>query len=566
MKKIFLTLVALTLTLAGTLAGAAPAFAGVNDFYFSNSTFDYYLSKNTDNSSHMRVVEVLTAVFPEIDQNHGIERCIPTEYRGVGILNTSSFTVTRNGIKENYSINTDDGLACFRIGNASSYVRGAQVYEMTYQLDNVILQPDDSPNQELYWDTNGTGWYQQFNHLTATVHLADDVASDFLNKTSCYVGRYGTSGSTAISRCTTTVSESGKTIVFSTDSLERTENLTFDLEFKPDTFYVKKDIKPYIVGAITCGSIIAIIVKTVSTRKKAKERNASKISVANNPKPVQYTPPANLSVAQAHEIWMSSIATDSKVASLMELAVRHKIELEKFERESKFLKIKSKAWKIHVKNLHDISREQLIVLQILNGGSNVKSGDVIEVKTQSYSSKLSSLSMQYSQDIRADLRTKGLLELPDNQKHYMLAAKYNKYEARTIKGIETSNYLDGLREYINLAEKDRIKFLHSVKGADTSNQGIVKLYEKLLPYAIIFGCESSWLDELNKYYQLPDVEEPDWLATGLILSSSDFSSFSASTTSSVASGTVASDSGGSSGGGGGGFSGGGGGGGGGGGW
>ncbi|MBR5389556.1 DUF2207 domain-containing protein [Candidatus Saccharibacteria bacterium] len=566
MKKLFLALSTSTLILAGALIGTTPTFASTNDFYFSDSTFDYYLSKNADNSSHMRVKEVLTAVFPDYDQNHGIERCIPTEYRGVNILDTSSFYVARNGVKENYSTNTDDGLACFRIGNASTYVHGTQIYEITYNLDNVILQPNDSTNQELYWDTNGTGWYQQFDKLTATVHLSDDVASAFLNKTSCYVGRYGTAGQTAMSRCTTDISESGKTIIFSTNSLAATENLTLNIEFKPETFYVKKDLKPYIAGALTIGAIAGIVARSIHTKKKAKERNADKISAADEPKPVQYTPRADLSVAQAKEVWMSSSSADSKVASLMELAVRHHIELEKFERESKFLKIKSNAWKIHVKSLNGVSREQTIVLQILNGGSTVKDGDIIEVKNQSYSSKLASLATQYTKDIKADLRAKGLFESEGNQKHYVLASKYNKYEERTINGIKASNYFDGLKEYVELAEKDRIKFLHSVKGADVSNAGIVKLYEKLLPYAIIFGCEDSWLEELNKYYQLPDVEEPDWLTTGLLLSSSDFRSFSTSTMSSVASATVSSDSGGSSGGGGGGFSGGGGGGGGGGGW
>ena len=308
--------------------------------------------------------------------------------------------------------------------------------------------------------------------------------------------------------------------------------------------------------------------KSIHTKKKAKERNADKISAANKPKPVQYTPHPNLSIAQAKAIWMEprSYYADSKVASLMELAVRHHIELEKYEKESRFLKIKSNAWKIHVKTLNNVPQEQMLVLRILNGGSTVKDGDTIEVKTQSYSSKVASLATSYNTTVTNALETKGLFEPAKNQKHYILASKYNKYEKRTIKGIEASNYLDGLKEYIDLAEKDRIKFLHSVKGADISHAGIVKLYEKLLPYAIIFGCEDSWLEELNKYYQLPDVEEPDWLATGLILSANDFKSFSTSTMSSVSSATVTSDSGGSSGGGGGGFSGGGGGGGGGGGW
>ena len=48
-----------------------------DDFYFEDFTADYYLTKLDDNTSSLHVKEVLTAVFPESDQNHGITRDIP---------------------------------------------------------------------------------------------------------------------------------------------------------------------------------------------------------------------------------------------------------------------------------------------------------------------------------------------------------------------------------------------------------------------------------------------------------------------------------------------------------
>ena len=54
------------------------AFAkNVNDFYFEDFTADYYLNKTEDGISTLRVVESLTAVFPEYKQNKGIIRNIP---------------------------------------------------------------------------------------------------------------------------------------------------------------------------------------------------------------------------------------------------------------------------------------------------------------------------------------------------------------------------------------------------------------------------------------------------------------------------------------------------------
>ena len=124
----------------------------------------------------------------------------------------------------------------------------------------------------------------------------------------------------------------------------------------------------------------------------------------------------------------------------------------------------------------------------------------------------------------------------------------------TNQGLEQANYLAGLEIYIKMAEADRIKLLQSTKGADTSNQGIVKLYEKLLPYAIIFGQEKSWRKSLEHYYTL--VDERD-LALPLYysFSSSSLRSLSSSLNSSVTvpgSGSGSGFSGGFSGGGGGG--------------
>ncbi len=151
--------------------------------------------------------------------------------------------------------------------------------------------------------------------------------------------------------------------------------------------------------------------------------------------------------------------------------------------------------------------------------------------------------------------------------------KIETYQKRTEKGLTAARYLEGLKLYVKMAESERIKFLQSVDGADVSHQGIVKLYEKLLPYAIIFGLEKSWIKEMGKYYEFDDVTTPAWyIGMGAFVASdfsdaiSEMNSFAGSSIShSTASDSSSSGSGFSSGGSGG-FSGGGGGGGGGGTW
>ena len=150
----------------------------------------------------------------------------------------------------------------------------------------------------------------------------------------------------------------------------------------------------------------------------------------------------------------------------------------------------------------------------------------------------------------------------------------SKYAKLTRQGIEMAAYLDGLREYISLAEAERLQVLQSVQGADTSPAGVVKLYERLLPYAALFGYETSWLKTLSRYYE--DLRTaPTWCAGttathGLVFfTMSDFASLNRASNTGIASGFGSSGGGswgsggsssGFSGGGGGGFSGGGGGG------
>ncbi len=625
MKKFLLGLISSTLTFAGVLASATPVSASANDFYFTDTTFDYYLEKLEDGRSKMHIEENLTAVFPSTNQNHGIERCIPKKYNKVNILPNPNFRVQRNGNSEPYTTYNDGEFLCLRIGSASEYVHGEQTYNISYDVENVILNPADASGQELYWDINGTGWSQKFESVLARVFLSESLnkarKSQDTKNLSCYVGSYGTSGTAATSRCAINQAtyyndtDFPIALLFLATDLGPTEGMTINVEFQPDVFFVKGPDPNYslfiAIGVVTLISGF-LIYKWVKAEQKIKDKKAlAKDKVI----PVQYTPPQGLTVAEAGTVWLKS-AKSLQVATLMELAVKHDIELEKGEKK----RFGGYHWKIHAKRVEDLKPEQKIVLEILNGGPTVHDGNTIEIKRHSSTSHLEKLGRDFPKKIEGSLRGKQLFEPEKASKSSgvfaiiifvvsilfifgisalvslaetlvdvleisvatilfsvssffiivitaaVAGSRISKYKKRTLKGIEISKYLDGLKEYMNLAEKDRLKFLQSVKGADTSNQGIVKLYEKLLPYAVIFGIEESWMDELNKYYQLDDVTNPYWLHGATYFPISDFRSFTSYTSSSISSSTASSDSGGSSGGGGGGFSGGGGGGGGGGGW
>ena len=135
----------LALALLISFFAVAPVSAvDVNDFYFSDFTGDYYLTKSEDGISHLKVKESVTAVFPNFDQNKGICRQIPfTNHGGSNItlprLTREDITITRNGEPEPiYSI--EKGYDYYSVCTGTEeYVLGKQVY-VFLRLFGVQLQ------------------------------------------------------------------------------------------------------------------------------------------------------------------------------------------------------------------------------------------------------------------------------------------------------------------------------------------------------------------------------------------------------------------------------------------
>jgi uncharacterized membrane protein len=91
-----------------------------------------------------------------------------------------------------------------------------------------------------------------------------------------------------------------------------------------------------------------------------------------------------------------------------------------------------------------------------------------------------------------------------------------------------------------------MRVLQSPQGADrvnvTDRDAIVRLNERLLPYAVLWGVEDQWVEQLRTYY---NGTTPTWLASDSF-DSSLFHSFAHASTSSVRPIVTSSSSGGSS--------------------
>lgn len=601
-----------------------------NNFYFQDFSADYYLGKNSDSTSYLKVEEELTAVFPNSDQNHGITRDIYyTNQNGKNLTMPSpdhlDIAVLHNGlVEEPYDIESHEGFFRVYIGDPNDYVQGTQTYKLSYEFKNVITEftEDGETWQELYWDTNGTGWSQKFSNLSARVHFADDIAHQATNQAWCYVGTYGENGS---DRCNLNPITDG--FEFTTTNLSPHENLTFVTTFKPDTFTMpakQYDFRYLITFVIELVSAAIMIIWTITLKHRVDEKRRFYKDYFIKP---EYMHPRDFTVAEMSKNYIGSSSNDfsrQATATLIDMAISHKITLIKGESKTKLGKPKTN-WSIRIEQTNLTANEHEI-LQILTGDTKLQleKGATFTIKHSSSDDKLIHLKNKIRNRLQETLISKGLLEkkwqknsiilltvisflwltvflmlapilLSTSSASYRIlvgqailmpaiiviaflvfgyclctAISLSSLASHTIKGLEYSRYLDGLKLYIKMAEADRMKLLQSVQGADITHQGIVKLHEKLLPYAIIFNFEKSWLGELGKYYEFQDVESPSWYIGMGAFSAHEFASaiesMSSYTTGAVAGATSVGNSSSSSGSGGGGFSGGGGGGGGGGGW
>ena len=154
----------------------------------------------------------------------------------------------------------------------------------------------------------------------------------------------------------------------------------------------------------------------------------------------------------------------------------------------------------------------------------------------------------------------------------VLIASFFSFAQHTVltpDGAREYEFLQGVKEFIRVADADRLRMLQSYSGAERRHDGtadVIHVYERLLPYAMLFGMEKEWGDVLEQAY-LREQRGPGWIGdpttpyVGVYLSAFTASSHAAATYTSPSAGTSSSSGGSfgggfSGGGGGGGFSGG----------
>lgn len=590
MKK-FLSLLILTI-FGGLIVTSQLVSANVDNFQITDYDVEIQLSRDSEQRSTLTTVETITAEFPNSNQNRGIERAIPKSYDGHDV-SLNVINVSRpDGSKWQYTTYDDSNdNKVVRIGDADTYVQGTQTYVITYEQRDVTRQFDDTDRDEWYWDINGTDWRVPIRWLTVSVTIDEELRDSLTDNSACY---RGTQGST--DRCDLDLTAEG----FRAQALNLRpgENITLAVGFENDTFtgyqmtWAERAFNIWLglqlfLIPVAVVLIVWVIVRFVRTTNRSRELGTIV---------PEYLPPENASVTVSARIAKHAYGS-VMAAQLLDLAVRRYIKLS--EQETKAFIGKSKLYFVEIiKSLNDLRPEEQELLSDMFGHlpevgeslslQTLQSNNAYYKRTTDNDKKLRKLILEKyelrktDQSLKRWLRMVALvavvisvLVLSPPLLFLAIVAFSLSFVARSLtnKGLDLRRYLAGLRDYIKVAETDRLKMLQSPEGAakvseisdnPTNEKQRIVLYERVLPYAVLFRQEKEWAKQLGKYYEQAG-KQPDWYtgttAFNLAAFSSAISSFSSATSS--YGGASSSSSGGSSGGG---FSGGGGGGGGGGGW
>ena len=540
--------------------------------------FSVEISVNKDSSFLVK-----ESIFYDFGENlkHGIYRDIPIKDIKIKVLKV----VDEFGNPYPFKVSEESGHLNIKIGDPNKAIKGEHTYNIFYRVFGGTRFFKD--HDELYWNVTGNEWTVPIERAEVLIRLPGKISKENL-KFDCFTGFLGSREK----NCSFRLDENGDINFQGNRSFYSREGLTIVLGWpkglvnEPNIFqrffWNLGVFWPLFIPIFVFGYLFQ------EWWRKGKDPRIKKTIIA------QYEPPANLRPAEVSLIMKQKVEAYDISATIIDLAVRGYIKIGEVK-SKKFGIFESTDYElIKLKDFND-PKEDLrgYEREILRNVLGFQEKTLISDLKDNFYSHLQAILKKVYPEIsplkyffaNPQRITKKWLTIGTTILWISFIAAYIVNFAgrpfgsifhvyllasglasgilflifspfmpkRTKKGTEAYWHILGFKEYINTAEKYRAQFYEKEN-----------IFEKYLPYAIIFGLVDKWAKAFEGIYNRP----PSWYEgdfgprfTTLVFVNSVSRSLS-----SANSAFVSRPGGGGSGFGGGGFSGGGGGGGGGGSW
>ena len=517
------------------------AAGDLDDFAIESFDSDYVLTRDADGHARLRVTETIVAIFPTFDQNRGFYRDIPEYRHGVQLHTSVESVVDESGDPVPYSTEYYYDFFSVALGD-DSYVHGRQTYVITYEQVDVIEAFADTGADEFYWDVNGTGWAQFFGRTSMTLRVDAELAPALTGDQACY-----TFDDCDEPLVATPEADGAVTFRAAEHALQPNESLTVAIAFEAGTFEPGEVVVPPSddpgyeppvpapswwdqFGPFVLGPV-ALLVSWIAAGTQASDR-----SRRTGPSDIivpQYVPPKDLNLMVA--AYLAGRPERAFAAQIVALAVRGNVRLLDHPTDSV---APYEVELVGVDGLDELETQLLRAVfgENLRAGTRIPLGSTNDTLGTRLTGVYRAVDSRLKKDgLQGPARPTVLWSIlcvvavavavfagfdalrrfsdDSNAELGLIAAGVAIWSAMgTIgrrstvatlsrAGRERNDYLLGMRDYMELAEEDRIRMLQSPEGAERvdvdDRAQLVKLYERLLPYAIIFGIETRWSEELS---------------------------------------------------------------------
>ncbi len=446
---------------------------------------------------------------------HGIFRDIPYKYN-YGYKNYSTRldvenVTDSNGTPYNYEVNKSGSWANIKIGDPDRKITGTHSYLIEYKVRGAIAFFED--HDELYWNVTGDEWRIPILSSSANVIFDREIIDGVI--AACYTGPSESTGQ----NCDYKISDSGVEFK-SLQTLYGGEGLTIVVGLPKGIIEEPSSLEKSI-WFISDNWAFVLPFATFFTmfyfwRNKGKDPEG-RVVIA-----VEYEPPEDLAPAEAGTLIDERANMMDITSTVIDLAVRGYLKIEETT-TTKFFFFTDRDYKLISTQKTDESLkpyEQKVLSGIFKGKDSTM---VSELRNKFYTELPGIKKALYRQlvdkkyfptnpeNVRSIYKWIGigamilgffLMAVPPLGFCILLSGLivliFSRYMPRkTKKGSLMNEQLLGFREFIDRAEKDRIERLAREDPT---------LFDRVLPYALVFGLEDKWANAFKDIYNKP----PNW--------------------------------------------------------
>lgn len=507
------------------LTSTALAQLDTNNNEFINS-FESNIFVNQDNSIDVTEIIIYNT---GVESRHGIFRDIALQSAQNKKMNIENISVTdENNLPYNYEIKKGFNNLTLKIGDPDTTFNGEKTYIIKYKATKAVGQFDAF--DEIYWNVTGNNWNMPIEQASATITLPPGAVSQ---QQACYYGAKGSKNS-----CTSNITSADNNYFFKSPvQLNASEGLTAAVGFPKgvvSAYSQSERINDWLQRYLSWFfailiSIITFIVCYYWWKKHGKDPKGKNVIVP------QYTPPTDISPIEAYGIVKQSVSFRSLPAEIIYLATQGYLQIKQLDDKDfelvllkqptdlkndfdlkiieaffkdkklneaiKLSKVESSFYR-KVKPIVDATLSALLKKDIYKNLGRMKRNNVVFfILIYFVSWPLIFIISQVTNFLFTSNVI--ILYIGFITSIIIILAFYYLSPAKTEKGVLLKEYLLGLKDYLRIAEKDRLEFHNAPEKTP-------EVFEKLLPYAMALGVLDIWTKEFDGILTTP----PTWY-TGL---------------------------------------------------